>query len=844
MKTKEHRVHGQVYQFIGANADLWEIAVANEHRHIFAEKSYETLANALEGPTDNERVTASKELIKNLWSSHPELGPYPFLDCLSKFEFQRQFHHGYRDHVCHQLKVYLLGLGVLSCSPRLRDEVDMLVGEDCRDRIWLVTAVFHDIGYVVEHDHSQPGDHPWQKVKVAYRESMQQPLKSFFKQHQVSENAERRIQKVYGISTPTLDAMGDLEQDALFQAFGDEGVRAKLAPTATQMLKTPVQRYFEYAQKTASKLRPPFKDHGIASALLLAKTWLDFDEYLARFVAPPSPSHAQQLAHEAAIALAEVRPDIQGMIDKRNRLKKQVMRSAGAMSLHNITPGLWDMQDAEAQGLALDTFKIAIGQHGADNANPLSFLLAFVDTLQDWDRPTFSEIPDEGALHSPDISVTPDKQAEKVMVHVRADAEEFRDPSTSRHAKYYRVVTCMKEFLDESDVSSLIGWKEPEQPTIDSPASSSIMGDAAMHAAPWEINFNDVIKKKQPSDPWRWTVVLSKDEASRHGELIRSLKRDDIDSRIRFIDSGFAYWGIGPTIQWRLTCQDPFYTVMKKGIDTFPNRWRRLAGSLERQRRPPCVYVSYGVGTGEKDHVVLETLSRMHETPAYVPIDMSLDMLINGAQTATRGIIDPGRVIPLQIDFSQPAELQMLTEILENVLGDRPVLFSLLGNTLANFEDDISVLKLLTEVMRESDGLLLELATTESVSDTIAKKAAYEYSSISSFDNFVRSALSQHTDLPYNKIVYDSTPSHDGAALQIDMYYVSKERCEGRLIDGSTIELDPDERIRLYRSRKYTQRGIRQILGQAGLTEKLAHLEVNKGSSFGFYLGMCVKSPV
>lgn len=359
----------------------------------------------------------------------------------------------------------------------------------------------------------------------------------------------------------------------------------------------------------------------------------------------------------------------------------------------------------------------------------------------------------------------------------------------------------------------------------------------AFKVSPGEIDFNAIIRLPM-HDPWRWTIVLSRDEASRHGDLMMSLRRKQGQTEPRYIDSGFAYWGIGPTIQWRRACQDSFYTVMRKGIDTFQDRWTELVRKFGQAL--PRIYVSYGVGTGEKDRTILSTMVAAPDLPVYVPTDMSLDMLMNGAKSASKGVIDPSRLIPLQIDFSSATELVTLSAIRRNVLGNRPVLFSLLGNTLANFEKDVVTLKTLAELIKKDDLLLVELAATKTVDEAAASMASGEYSSIPSFESFIRSALTQHTDLPPNRIDYHGEVCHDGGALQIDMDYVSTNRSRGRLIDGSLIELKPNERIRLYRSRKYTHAVIKRILAQAGLTEIAAHLQWNERSSpFGLYLGIC-----
>lgn len=414
--------------------------------------------------------------------------------------------------------------------------------------------------------------------------------------------------------------------------------------------------------------------------------------------------------------------------------------------------------------------------------------------------------------------------------HVEELASAVRALTGSAGAQPRLAAARTRETLEEQPTSQLLRERElaaePAEPDT-----------GASRGSQWGIDFNAIIRLPM-HDPWRWTIVLSRDEASRHGDLMMALRRKQGQTEPRFIESGFAYWGIGPTIQWRRACQDSFYAVMRKGIDTFQARWTELVRKFGQGL--PRVYVSYGVGTGEKDHTILRTMIAAPDAPVYVPTDMSLDMLMNGAKAASKGVLDPSRLIPLQIDFSSATELVTLSEIRRDVLGDKPALFSLLGNTLANFENDVVTLKTLAELIKEGDLMLIELAATKTVDEAVASMASSEYSSIPSFESFVRSALTQHTDLPPNRIDYHCEACHDGGALQIDMDYVSTNRSRGRLIDGSMIDLRPNERIRLYRSRKYTHAVIKRMLAQAGLTEIAVHLQWNeRNSPFGLYLGIC-----
>ena len=58
--------------------------------------------------------------MKELWEAEIGIGPYPFSEILSLFEFGGKFWDGYRDHVLHQIKVYLLGLYLFFGCKKIR----------------------------------------------------------------------------------------------------------------------------------------------------------------------------------------------------------------------------------------------------------------------------------------------------------------------------------------------------------------------------------------------------------------------------------------------------------------------------------------------------------------------------------------------------------------------------------------------------------------------------------------------------------------------------------------------------------------------------------------------------
>ena len=149
---------------------------------------------------------------------------------------------------------------------------------------------------------------------------------------------------------------------------------------------------------------------------------------------------------------------------------------------------------------------------------------------------------------------------------------------------------------------------------------------------------------------------------------------------------------------------------MKEGISSFNNRWLKIANQEVTNQK--YHYVSLGVGLGEKDNDILDYLYNSNNSIRYFPIDMSSTRLRLGVQNATKNIpLKSSHVLPIQVDFSLLKNIVEVRNLLEQVDNNDNKLFSLLGNTLANFPEDTKLLSNIRELMKKGDKLLLELAT-------------------------------------------------------------------------------------------------------------------------------------
>jgi uncharacterized SAM-dependent methyltransferase len=320
-------------------------------------------------------------------------------------------------------------------------------------------------------------------------------------------------------------------------------------------------------------------------------------------------------------------------------------------------------------------------------------------------------------------------------------------------------------------------------------------------------------------DDFAWSVTLvGEDQSDKLATLAQYL--DDGHSASgdgKRVPSGYAYWGIGPTIAWFNASNDPTYMVIKVGTEMFRRQWRSISPLVTDE----CVHlVSLGVGTGAKDGMFLETMLRANPSMLYIPVDMSAEMLRTGSRTAVRDAHFPlDRSLGLQIDLSLDGNLEELKQFLDRLVGDESILYSLVGNTVANFDDDAEFLNGIARVLRPQDRILVEFATTEDLATGTVHAAEAEYRQTRGFVEFVASAVRYNTDLKIDLDQVRFTGSVEDESILLKVYWQNAGGEAIRmLIPGSRpIHLEPHDTIRLYTTRKYTTERIDQLVAGAGL---------------------------
>jgi uncharacterized SAM-dependent methyltransferase len=329
------------------------------------------------------------------------------------------------------------------------------------------------------------------------------------------------------------------------------------------------------------------------------------------------------------------------------------------------------------------------------------------------------------------------------------------------------------------------------------------------------------LEKALADDDFAWSLLLvGEDQTDKLATLTGDLRGPVSETGDgKQITSGFSYWGIGPTIAWANATNDPFYLVMKAGTESFLRHWRKMKPHVAEGG---FHLVSLGIGTGVKDRTILEDMRRNNPDMFYIPVDMSSEMLRLGTLEPVRGARFPmSQVLPVQLDFSIADNIDELGQMLARLVGDDPILYTLTGNTLANFESDEEVLGVITRVLRPQDRLLLEVASTTQLDQQTATAAADEYHQTRAFAEFVTSALRYNTDLKIDdELVKFLGEVEDDDAILVKILWQNDTGAEVRmgLPDHTEVVLPVGDTIRLYTTRKYSTTRLKKITNACDLT--------------------------
>jgi formylglycine-generating enzyme required for sulfatase activity/energy-coupling factor transporter ATP-binding protein EcfA2 len=440
------------------------------------------LVSAITHPEPNQRVLASQELIRDLWRVDGGLGPYPLLDVLADHQVSRVYYPAYRDHLVHQVRVWLLGLYLLQRLPVLWQA---LIGEVRAEpawssadatavtsetlRRWRIAALWHDLGYVFE---VQSGIEPQAAMSKSLTElnaTFATPFAGVVGDQVLTANQERLWQQeaLELQPLPIWPGLNDFDSlvagtyGRLWQELAPAGHAAGLAGTEVSGGFEP---YMRICRRNELAGRPGFIDHGIAGALLLLRMHRFMTAYAKRLDGLLQDEHGPEASADqlqATASLAAQTRDSTGT----------VTAAARAIALHNIAPGLPAPATAATNQLTPSRFKLRLHTEGKRLGLPLAYLLSLADGLQGWDRPRFTapKLPEDIGYIDQEVTLTADAS----RIYLRFELDEPQ--AASEYGDAYEE---LGERLDGIDSLLVNGIADHPAPLLESETAAPTAGSA------------------------------------------------------------------------------------------------------------------------------------------------------------------------------------------------------------------------------------------------------------------------------------------------------------------------------------------------------------------------------
>ena len=422
------------------------------------------------GASQEWQIVKADMLTQKLWRAHPEFGPYPCKGFLMDLQWDGTFYPGYRDHVLHQVNVMLIGLYLYDrCAP-LQKAIRGEIGSETETakeplqldeeflRRWLAASLIHDVGYILENERVCPvsqsrGERRYQNsVKTLWDEFLElinnyltYPIAhTLSEQHEIqtASATESTIVKENGLPPGyKLEAINDLLKyepvngSRRSRVLADLNVYAKKVglPINNNADGHILEDYFSATQRDSQVNRGPYRDHGIASALLFVNGWRSFKDRLYEI----NNNDQARNAFQENKGFGSI-----DLVSLSERLDWNTIRSAaGAVALHNI-----NAEQRHIPGYTSENLNpFARIEYKGPNSCPLAFLLALSDTLQNWGRPRFSRFRKEGEnLQPSDIHL----ECKNDMIYV-----SFRK---SPEKEFQRLKDGLGAILNKNDYTGLL----------------------------------------------------------------------------------------------------------------------------------------------------------------------------------------------------------------------------------------------------------------------------------------------------------------------------------------------------------------------------------------------------
>ena len=483
--------------FKGVNQVLYSWAIGYKHINNLLKNKQESndLLAEIFGDNSEKRQVASDEFYKLAWNCYPELGPCTLQEVLTQFEYDRVFYKNYRDHTTHIVKTFLLGLYFYDQVSYIQEKVNEILPATTDKeanflKIWTMTALYHDIGYLFENDEIQKKKDKWKTFKDNFNNMLYSPIFYIWNTKGITREKERNFIKTNKIYRESIETLGEIEahdssNKRIWELLQSGGKDTSLMIDESD--NNGIYKYYEFAAKAPTKDgRQGYIDHGISSALLLGKVWYAFYDYV-------------KIIKENEYDIQCLSPlkseDICNLYSKLNFMEEILGLAVNAISLHNINKEIWDIDEAFAHKINLEDFRMSFEKI------PFACLLRLCDELQLWDRSYFRkpEVEDK-TVSGNEFQI--DVSDNFIYLNFKSDEEQFKMPENYPHSEYYKLHKKLTTYLNEDEVNKILkcGIPQKKSLSIENQGSYGDIGEESLDGM--KFKFCEEGENSEEEDSW------------------------------------------------------------------------------------------------------------------------------------------------------------------------------------------------------------------------------------------------------------------------------------------------------------------------------------------------------
>ncbi len=444
------------FELKGVNRTLYDWAMGSKiiQKCIQNEQGNIELLFDIFSANEEKRNSASEKMYQLIWSSFPEFGPNLLIGVLADFEHDRVFYKEYRNHTSHMIKVFFLGIYFYEMVKSIHDNIDKAVkGEENFVKVWVLAALYHDIGYLFENDKIADYKNEWDEFRKEMNKMLKLPMHYVFSDKGASKEKENTFVKQHKLYRESLDSIAEIDNkdNSAWNILSEAGKTTKLVSGADGNTNG-IQIYYNIVERQAggTKRRTGYKDHGICSALILGKVWESYCEVTRQLAA----------CEMNPITFMDVDEEFfDDLIKKEKNTEDLVHIAMNAVALHNIDKSGLNIAEANGYGIYLDNFIIDIKKL------PIAALLRICDEIQMWDREKYRALDlDERTLFANDLDVWAKGDAIYICFE---DDKQYTDPVGNSKSMYNNLLDKLRPYIGNA-IEDLLKYDEKKpEPSYD-----------------------------------------------------------------------------------------------------------------------------------------------------------------------------------------------------------------------------------------------------------------------------------------------------------------------------------------------------------------------------------------